>query len=192
MQEENIFTRDFILVLFAFFAFMAAFYALIPTLPIYFSQLGSGERLVGMLIGVTGVASLVSRLLVGGFLRRYSEKRAMIFGAVLFSLTFPATILFRSFWPLLAVRIVQGIAFASMHTAAITYAINVIPPAFRGQGLAYFMLVPNLAMALVAPSGMICYQPIWLHCFLFELCRPVCVRSAPDVEGKGAQGCFRA
>jgi predicted MFS family arabinose efflux permease len=151
---RNVFTRDFILVLFAFFAFMAAFYALIPTLPIYFSQLGSGERLVGMLIGVTGAASLVSRLLVGGFLRRYSEKRAMIFGAVLFSLTFPATILFRSFWPLLAVRILQGMAFASMHTAAITYAINVIPSAYRGQGLAYFMLVPNLAMALVAPSGM--------------------------------------
>ncbi len=78
----------------------------------------------------------------------------MIFGAVLFSLTFPATILFHSFWPLLAVRILQGIAFASMHTAAITYAISVIPPAYRGQGLAYFMLVPNLAMALVAPSSM--------------------------------------
>ena len=151
---KNVFTRDFVLVLFAFFAFMAAFYALIPTLPIYFSQLGSGERLVGMLVGITGVASLISRLLVGGFLRRYSEKKAMIFGAVLFSLTFPATILFRSFWPLLAVRVLQGIAFASMHTAAITYAINIIPPAYRGQGLAYFMLVPNLAMALVAPSGM--------------------------------------
>jgi predicted MFS family arabinose efflux permease len=151
---RNIFTRDFILVLLAFFAFMAAFYALIPTLPIYFSRLGSGERLVGMLIGVTGVASLISRLLVGGFLRRYSEKRAMIFGAVLFSLTFPATILLRSFWPLFAVRIIQGIAFASMHTAAITYVINIIPPAYRAKGLAYFMLVPNLAMALVAPSSM--------------------------------------
>jgi predicted MFS family arabinose efflux permease len=150
----NIFTRDFILVLLAFFAFMAAFYALIPTLPIYFSRLGSGERLVGMLIGVTGVASLISRLLVGGFLRRYSEKRAMIFGAVLLSLTFPATILLRSFWPLFAVRIFQGIAFASMHTAALTYVINIIPPAYRGKGLAYFMLVPNLAMALVAPSSM--------------------------------------
>jgi MFS family permease len=151
---RNVFTRDFVLVLFAFFAFMAAFYALIPTLPIYFSQLGSNERLVGMLVGITGVASLVSRLLVGGFLRKYSEKRAMIFGAVLFSLTLPATILFRSFWPLFAVRIFQGIAFASMHTAAITYVINIIPADYRGQGLAYFMLVPNLAMALVAPSSM--------------------------------------
>ena len=150
---RNIFTRDFILVLLAFFAFMAAFYALIPTLPVYFSQLGSGERLVGILVGITGVASLISRFLVGGFLRRYSEKRAMIFGAVLFSLTLPAAIFLRSFWPLLAVRIFQGIAFASMHTAAVTYAINVIPSAYRGQGLAYFMLAPNLAMALVAPSG---------------------------------------
>jgi predicted MFS family arabinose efflux permease len=173
--EKKMFTRDFILVLLAFFAFMAAFYALIPTLPIYFSRLGSGERLVGMLVGVTGVASLVSRLLVGGFLRKYSEKRAMIFGAVLFSLTFPATILFRSFWPLLVVRILQGIAFASMHTAAITYAISVIPSAYRGQGLAYFMLVPNLAMAMVAPSGMFVinqygFTIFFLSCTALSVC----------------------
>jgi MFS family permease len=151
---NKVFTRDFVLVIFMFFTFMAAFYALIPTLPIYFSQLGSGERQVGMLVGVTGVAALISRFLVGGFLRKHSEKRAMLFGAVLFSLTFPAMILFRPFWPLFAVRIFQGIAFASMHTAAIAYVISIIPPAYRGQGLAYFMLVPNLAMALVAPSGM--------------------------------------
>jgi predicted MFS family arabinose efflux permease len=151
---KNVFTRDFIFVLLAFFAFMGAFYALIPTLPIYFSKLGSNERQVGMLVGITGMASLLCRFLVGGFLRRYSEKRAMIFGAVLFSLTLPAAILLRPFWPLLAVRLFQGIAFASMHTAAIAYAVNVIPPAYRGQGLAYFMLAPNLAMALVAPSGM--------------------------------------
>jgi predicted MFS family arabinose efflux permease len=173
--EKKVFTRDFILVLLAFFAFMASFYALIPTLPIYFSQLGSSERLVGMLVGITGVASLISRFLVGGFLRKYSEKKAMIFGAVLFSLTLPATILLRPFWPLFAVRIFQGIAFASMHTAAIAYAINVIPPAYRGQGLAYFMLAPNLAMALVAPSGMFVinrygFTIFFLSCTVLSVC----------------------
>ena len=160
---------------------------------IHFSRLGSSERLVGMLIGVTGVASLVSRLLVGGFLRRYSEQRAMIFGAVLFSLTFPATILFRSFWPLLVVRILQGIAFASMHTAAIiTYAINVIPPAFRGQGLAYFMLVPNLAMVLVAPSGMIVINQYGFTVF-FLSCAGLSVSALfLTWKERRTQGCFRA
>ena len=150
----KIFSRDFILVLVAFFAFMGAFYGLIPTLPIYFSKLGSSERQVGVLVGITGVAALISRLFVGGLLRKYSEKRAMIFGAILFSLTLPATLLLRPLLPLLGVRIFQGIALASMHTAAITYAVGTIPSAYRGQGLAYFMMAPNLAMALAAPSAM--------------------------------------
>lgn len=151
--EKRIFTQDFTLVLFSFFALIAANHALIPTLPIYVTRLGSSEREVGVLVGIMGVAALIARFFIGGVLARCSEKRVMIFGAALFSLTFPAAIVLQPFWPLLVVRIFQGIAFASFHTAAMAYTINVISPAYRGQGIAYFMLAPNFAMAVAAPSG---------------------------------------
>ena len=155
---RTLFTRDFVLVFLAYFVFIAANYALIPTLPIYFTKLGSNERQVGMLVGVMAVAALVSRFFVGGVLTKYSEKSAMLFGAVFFALTFPAAIVFSRFWPLFAVRVFQGIAFACFHTAAFAYAVNIIPPAHRAQGIAYFMLAPNLAMALAAPSGMFLFN----------------------------------
>ena len=150
---RKIFTQDFTLVLLSFFALIAANHALIPTLPIYVTQLGSSEREVGVLVGIMGVAALITRFFIGGVLTRCSEKRVMIFGAALFSLTFPAAIVLQPFWPLIAVRIFQGIAFASFHTAAMAYTINVISPTYRGQGIAYFMLAPNFAMAVAAPSG---------------------------------------
>lgn len=89
----KLFTRDFILVFIAFFAFVSANHALIPALPVYLTKLGSNERQVGVLVGVMGVAALVSRFFVGGALTRYSEKRVMVVGALLFALTFLASII---------------------------------------------------------------------------------------------------
>jgi len=106
-----------------------------------------------VLVGVMGVAALVSRLFVGEVLRKYSKKSAMIFGGALFAFTFIVTILFRPFWPFFALRILQGIAFASLHTAAFAYCVSIVPSAYWGQGISYFMLAPNIAMALAAPFG---------------------------------------
>ncbi len=153
-SEETVLSYDFILLFLAFFAFAAANQALIPALPIFFTQLGSNERQVGVLVGVMGVAALVSRFFVGGILAKYSEKKVILFGTILFALTFPASFVFSDFWPLLIVRVFQGIAFACFHTAALANVINIVPIAHRGQGLAYFMLAPNFALATAAPSGM--------------------------------------
>ena len=174
-SRRSLFTRDFILVFLAFFAFVAANHALIPTLPIYLTKLGSDERQVGILVGVMGIAALVSRFFAGGALTKYSEKRVMMVGALLFAFTFLAAIVFRPFWPLFIVRVFQGIAFSSLHTAALAYTINAVPAVYRGQGIAYFMLAPSLAMALAAPSGMFLvnqcgFTIFFLTCASLSLC----------------------
>jgi MFS family permease len=148
---QNILTRDFVLVFLAFFIFAAANHALTPTIPIYLAKLGSIESEIGVLVGIFGVSSLISRFLVGGWLLKHSEKSAMMTGTILFALGSLAFIVFRPFWPFFAVRFMQGVAFACLDTAAFAFVVNVIPMAYRGQGLAYFMLAPNLALA-VAPA----------------------------------------
>ncbi len=153
-QDTRILTRDFVLVFFAFFTFQAAFQALITALPIYFTVLGSNESEVGVLVGITGVAALISRFIAGAILTRHSEKRVMLIGIMLFVLALLASIVFRRFWPLFVVRIIQGITFAFVHTAALTFAVKTISPAHRGRGLAYFTLSTFLAMAMAAPFGM--------------------------------------
>jgi hypothetical protein len=54
----NLFTRDFVLVFVAFFTFVAANHALIPTFPLYLTKLSFNEREVGVLVGIMGAASL--------------------------------------------------------------------------------------------------------------------------------------
>jgi predicted MFS family arabinose efflux permease len=151
---KNLLTRDLIFVFLAFFVFLAANHSLVPTFPIFLAGLGSNEREIGVLVGVVAISALVSRFFVGEVLRRYSERRVMMVGALMSVFAFLACIVFRPFWPLFVLRVFHGIAFACLHTAGLAYSVSAVPPAYRGQGIAYFMLAPNLAIAIAAPFGM--------------------------------------
>jgi predicted MFS family arabinose efflux permease len=151
----NLFTRDFVLVFLAFFAFTAAIYSLTPTLPIYLTRLGSSEREIGVLIGGIAVAALASRLFVGRALLKYRGKTVMMFGALLSVITFFAYIVFRPFFPFLIIRFLHGVTLACLDTACLALIMGVTPPAHATRALGYFLLAPSLALALAAPLGML-------------------------------------
>jgi MFS family permease len=172
---SNILTRDFVLGFLALFAFIAASYTLIPTLPIYFENLGSNVTEIGVLVGAFAASSLVFRLFVGRALLRYSEKSIMMFGAMLFAVTFLACIVFSPFWPFFAVRVLQGIAFACVDTAALAFIINVTPPAHRGQVIGYILMAPNIALALAPSFGMLVINHFnFIILFLFGMGLSLC------------------
>jgi MFS family permease len=166
---KNILTRDFVLGFLAFLAFLTALSAIVPTLPIFLARLGSNEREIGVLIGILGVSSLLSRFLAGGALTSYSEKTVMMFGALLFTLTFLALIVLRPFWPFFAVRFLQGVAIACVDTAALALLIKTIHPAYRGQGIGYLLVAPSLSLA-IAPSFSVSLINRYSFTFLFLLC----------------------
>jgi MFS family permease len=171
----NLLTHNFVLGFLALFVFIAAYHTLIPTLPIFFAGLGSNEREIGTLVGVFGAAALVFRLLAGKALLRYSEKSIMMFGAMLFAVTFLASIVLRPFWPFFAVRLFQGAAFALIDTAALSFIINITPPANRGRAIGYFALAPTFSQAIAPSIGMFLinqysFTVLFLTCMGLSLC----------------------
>ena len=167
---RKILTRDFVLCFFAQFAFTFAAFSLIPTLPIYLLRLGSTEVEIGILIGVSGVSSLVIRPFTGRALVRIPEKSFMSAGALLFGITSIAYSFAPPFWPFLIVRVFQGIGFAFFTTASFTLIANISPAAHRGQSIGYFILAFTISGALAPPLGM------WLiNHFSFELFFLVCM-----------------
>ncbi len=150
-------------------------YTLVPTLPLYLARLGSNVREIGVLVGVFGASSLVFRFLAGSALRRYSEKTIMMVGTLLFTLSSLACLVLCPFWPFFSVRFFQGVAFSFLDTAVFVLIVNAIPPVYRGQGLAAFMLAPTLAMALAPSFGMFIinhfdFVPLFLTCAGLSLC----------------------
>jgi MFS family permease len=172
---KGIVTRDFMFTFLGLFAFTLDFHALYPTLPIYLTRLGSNMGEIGVLVGIMGVSSLFTRLIVGGALRKYSEKNVMMFGALLFALTFLAFIVLRPFWPLFTVRLLQGVAFACIDTAALAFVVRVTPLAYRGQAIGYFVLAPIFTTAIAPLGGMFLinqysFTTLFLTCVGLSLC----------------------
>lgn len=151
VSERRILTRDFVVGFLTYFAFQIACFALIPTLPLYLAKLGARTGEIGVLVGVYSAASLISRLLAGRAISRYSEKKVMVVSTLLFAVTFIACILFRPFWPFFVVRSVQGLAYACLDTAVFALVVKMTPAVYRGRALGYFLLAPGLA-TVVAPS----------------------------------------
>ena len=151
---RNILTHDFVFGFLALFIFIVAYHALIPTLPIFFARLGSNEREIGVLVGIFGGSALLFRLVVGSILLKYSEKSVMMFGALLFAVTFLVSIVLRPFWPFFAVRFFQGVAFAFMDTAALAFIIKVTPLVNRARAISYFVLAPPFSQAIAPSFGM--------------------------------------
>ena len=150
---QKVLTRDFVLAFFAQFTFSFVFQSLIPTLPIYLSRLGSNEVEIGVLVGVFFFCALVLRPFVGKALLRTPEKKFMITGSLLYALASLAYLFAPPFWPLLMVRVFQGIGFAFFHTAAFTLIANISPEAHRGQSLSYFALAMSISGALGPSIG---------------------------------------
>jgi MFS family permease len=172
---RNILTHDFVLGFLALFTFIVAYHALIPTIPIFFAKLGSNEREIGILVGIFGASALIFRLVAGSVLLKYSERSVMMFGALLFTVTFFASIVLRPFWPFFAVRFFQGVAFAFIDTAALAFIIKVTPLANRGRAISYFVLAPPFSQAIAPSLGMLLinrysFTVLFLICAGMALC----------------------
>jgi len=174
-MTQKILTRNFLLAFFAQFAFTSVFYILIPTLPIYLSRLGSTEAEIGVLIGIFFFSSLILKPFVGRSLLKIHEKNFMIAGTILFALTSAAYLLAPPFWPLLIVRVFQGIGYAFFLTAAYTLVANISPEGHRGQSLSYFYLAFNISGALAPTLGMFVinhfsFRHLFFVCLGLSLC----------------------
>ena len=171
---KNLLTRDFIFAFLALFSFLATIYALFPTLPVYLVKLDFSVREIGIVVGVYGASSLAFRFVVGGALLRYPEKNIMITGSLLALTSFLASVLFQSFWPFFVIRFLQGVALATLDTAALAFVIKIMPQAHRGQGMGYFLLAPTFALAVAPAFGMFLVNH-FNFTTLFLTCAGVCV-----------------
>lgn len=179
MTTHKILTRDFVLCFFAQFTFSSVFYILIPTLPIYLSRLGAKEAEIGVLIGAFSVSSLIFRPIVGRALLKIPERSFMIAGTLFFASSSVAYLFAPPFWPLLAVRIFQGVGLAFFSTASFTLLANITPETNRGQIVSYFYVSINFAFAVGPYFGMLLinrfdfpfnFQVLFLACAGLSLC----------------------
>ena len=137
-MPERLFTRAFVSV-FAANTFMELAWSLFLHFPGYLQDLGADEIQIGILVGVTAIASIAIRPWIGAVMDLRGRRQVIIAGNVLHVLVLALYLTVTALGPwIYIVRILHGLATAMLFTSHFTYAADVVPASRRTQGIAIF------------------------------------------------------
>ncbi|MGE6612225.1 MFS transporter [Peribacillus sp. NPDC076916] len=171
---DKIWTRDFIMICLANMCIFMGFQMTMPTLPLYVEQLGGDDRLVGAVLGIFTFSALLVRPIAGRLLETKGRRIVFSAGLAIFALSVGSFGFMGSIGLLFMMRIVQGVGWGFSSTASGTIASDIIPAKRRGEGMGYYGLSGNLALALGPSLGLflvhvIPFQELFLICSLLGL-----------------------
>ena len=148
-QVDKLWTQSFISACTSNFLLFFAFYLLLPILPLYMmEEFHTSKSYVGIILSCYTLAALLIRPFAGFILDIFKRKPIYIIAYFLFILTFigyPLATLVSMF---LFLRIVHGFTFGMVTTAGNSLIVDIMPASRRGEGLGYFGVSNNLAMAI--------------------------------------------
>ncbi len=144
---EKIWNKKFILLFIANFLMMAAFYAVIPIIPIYCQQIGITGSKIGIVLTAMSVATVLFRPFAGYILDNFNRYHVYVIFLALFCLPFLGFILFPFFTALIIIRLYMGIVYSVCGSSTMTLAGDVLPPNAVGKGVNRFALTISLGMA---------------------------------------------
>lgn len=151
---DKIISRDFIFIWLANFFIFLGFQMTLPTLPLFVKELGGSDQIVGLIVGVFTFSALLFRPFAGHALETRGRQVVYLFGLSLFVLSVGAFAFATSIFMLIMMRILQGVGWGFSTTASGTIATDLIPPERRGEGMGYYGLSSNLALALGPALGL--------------------------------------
>ncbi|HTO15260.1 MAG TPA: MFS transporter [Edaphocola sp.] len=158
-QKEKLWNKNFITACITYFFVAASFHVLVPTIPIYLSQvLNVPQSKIGIVLSSYVIALLFFRPFSGFLVDIYSRKSLLIIGLIFFCASFIGyyfafTVLF-----FIIVRFIHGISWGLASVANNTVAIDIIPSTRRAEGIGYFGVTSNMAMAIAPYLGVYIYD----------------------------------
>lgn len=154
IKKDKILTRDFTLIWIANFFVFLGFHMTLPTLPLFVAELGGNDQLIGLVIGIFTFSSLLVRPYAGHALESRGRRGIFLFGLTVFVLSVGSYAIATSLVFLFLMRIVQGVGWGLSTTASGTVVTDLIPAKRRGEGMGYYGLSGNLALALGPTLGL--------------------------------------
>lgn len=167
MKEENsLWTKEFVILALSNFMLFVAFQMLIPTLPVYITDMGGDQLAVGLVVSLFTVSALLVRPFTGKALDSMGRRPVLLSGLAIFLLAACGYYWMASVALVLALRFVHGIGWGIVTTTYGTIVSDIIPAARRGEGMGYFGMFTNLAMA-VGPLIGLWVSQTWGYGWLF-------------------------
>lgn len=168
-KKERIWTKDFILVCFANFFIFLGFQMTLPTIPLFVEHLGGNDQLIGLVVGIFTFSALLLRPYAGHALESKGRRFVYLIGLAVFVVSVGSFGFATGMFLLFFLRIIQGVGWGFSTTASGTIATDIVPSSRRGEGLGYYGLSGNIALALgpslgLALAGIISFKALFFVC----------------------------
>ncbi|WP_026560787.1 MFS transporter [Bacillus sp. J37] len=174
LHKEKIWTRDFILICISNFFIFLGFQMTLPTIPLYVEELGGNDQLIGLVVSIFTFSALLVRSYAGHALETRGRKFVYLTGILIFIVSVGSFGFLPAIGFLFFMRFIQGIGWGFSTTASGTIASDIIPSKRRGEGMGYYGLSGNIALAFgpslgLSLAGVLSYTQLFMICAILGL-----------------------
>ena len=167
---ERLWNRNYCKVMAANFTLFFAFYVLTPLLPLYLSEhFGATKDVIGLVLSGYTITALLFRPFSGYVVDSFPRKTVLMIAFGAFAIFFAGYLAASTLLMFTIIRTLHGGPFGALTVANSTVAIDVLPSSRRTEGIGYYGLSNNLAMAIAPTIGIFIYQLTDSFEFLFWL-----------------------
>ena len=167
---DKLWNRNYCKVMAANFTLFFAFYVLTPLLPLYLSEhFGATKDVIGLVLSGYTITALLVRPFSGYVVDSFPRKTVLMLSFCVFAIFFAGYLAASTLLLFTIVRTLHGGPFGALTVANSTVAIDVLPSSRRTEGIGYYGLSNNLAMAIAPTIGIFIYQLTNSFEFLFWL-----------------------
>lgn len=158
-SKDKLWNREYVKVMICNFLLFFSFYLLTPLLPIYLDQQFAADKdMIGLVLSGYVVATLLVRPFSGFFVDSFDRKRVLTICFFFFFIVFAGYVGAGTLLMFAIVRTVHGLPFGATTVANSTVAIDVLPSSRRNEGLGFYGLSNNIAMAIAPSAGIYIYS----------------------------------
>ena len=168
---EKLWNKNYNKVLAGNFLMYFSFQLLVPLLPIYLSErFDANKQEIGIVLMGYAIASLLIRPFSGYIVDTFNRRKVLLIFYFLFASFFSGYLIAGSLLAFTIIRTLHGIPFGGATVANSTAAIDVLPSSRRAEGIGFYGLSGNLAMAIGPTIGLYFYHGTGDYQMIFTLC----------------------
>ena len=156
---ERLWNRNYCKVMAANFTLFFAFYVLTPLLPLYLAEhFGAPKDIIGLVLSGYSITALLFRPFSGYMVDSFPRKTVLMVCFGTFAIFFAGYLAASTLLLFTIVRTLHGGPFGALTVSNSTVAIDVLPSSRRTEGIGYYGLSNNLAMAIAPTIGIFLYR----------------------------------
>ena len=187
---ERLWNSNFVKAMLGNFLLFFAFYLTMPLLPLYLKDaFDANKDTIGVVLSGFVVAALLVRPFSGFIVDNFPRKKVLMLCYFMFVIFFGGYIVAGTLLMFFIVRTAHGLALGSATVANSTIAIDVLHPERRAEGIGFYGLSNNLAMALGPSVALWAYHIYPDFKFLFVLSLISANRIYRDIYNKEPTTC---